>query len=273
MAEDNVQYETHTATVVRGLEARSIKKWEGDGWELISQEELPMLRTQLKFRRVKPKPPWLALAGLGAVIVVLAITLVVMNLVSDGDEEAAEAAAVSTAAASAPQVSEEASESEDVASDEAVASAEPADTYAYEGPRYEVVVVDGDMGPANLDQYWIYIDAVDGSTDAYKDQMKAIIEDIAHEAGTDTFIANIVTDREIALAEASSTVESFIDEYGDDYFVNDIPEKEVTGWVVAYSGGIDYNAGEASDADSAFEIMWWPYGDLETEEWRPVIAR
>jgi hypothetical protein len=56
MPDGEIRYETMTITTVRGLEARSINKWEKEGWELVSQQEQPMLRTSLTFRRVKPKP-------------------------------------------------------------------------------------------------------------------------------------------------------------------------------------------------------------------------
>ena len=253
MAEEGAEYETKTVTVVRGLEARYIKKWEEDGWELVSRSEMPMLRTQLGFRRVKPKTPWLLLSGIAAVTVAGIAILGIMSLGAGRDEQAAAPVPATTVATSSQQVPEK-----------------PAETYTYEGPDYEIVVVDGDVGPAALDQYWIYTAAIDGSTAGYKDQTKAIIQDIAHEVGTDKFIAHVVTDKEIALAEAISTYENFIDEYGDDYAINDIPKKEVTGWVAAYTGGFDYDTREASDADSAYETLWWPNGDMEIEEWRPA---
>ena len=52
--------------------------------------------------------------------------------------------------------------------------------------------------------------------------------------------------------------------------MNVIPEKEKTGWVASYTGGIDYDSGELSDSDTAFGIDWFPASDTPTSErWRP----
>ena len=146
------------------------------------------------------------------------------------------------------------------------------DAYSYEGPQYEVVSVDSNQTPAALNQYWVYTSGFDYSTDAYKDQIKMIIADIAHTEGTDKFLAEVVTDKEIAEAESPSTTESFIEEHGDEYFLNVIPEKEKTGWVASYTGGFDRNAGEPSDATEAFEVIWFIATDAEIEKWKPVAA-
>lgn len=39
--------------------------------------------------------------------------------------------------------------------------------YTYAGPKYEVVTVDRGAGMGVLDQYWVYTDKLDYSTDAY----------------------------------------------------------------------------------------------------------
>ncbi|MCG6567121.1 hypothetical protein [Tessaracoccus sp. ZS01] len=266
MAEVDNEYVTKMVTVVRGLEARSIKKWEDLGWQFVSRDELPMLRTQLEFRRVKPKTPCLLLSGLAAVGVVGIATLGIMNPGADPNDRAEEPAPAATVAAvGTPSV---VTASVGTPSQQTAETTE--DTYTYEGPDYEVVVVDSAVGPAALDQYWIYTPAIEGSAAGHRDQAKAIIQDLAHKAGSDKFIAQIVTDKEIALAESISTYEAFVKQHGDDYVVNDILEKEVTGWVAAYTGGFDSETGAASDADSAFEALWWPYGDTESEEWRPA---
>ena len=88
-----------------------------------------------------------------------------------------------------------------------------------------------------------------------------------HIEGTDKFFAEVVTDKEIALAESPSTYEAFVVEYGEDYAVHTIPEKEKTAWVASYTGGFDWNAAAASD--SAFEILWWPYAAQDIETWKP----
>ncbi|MGV3759158.1 MAG: PASTA domain-containing protein [Actinomycetota bacterium] len=141
---------------------------------------------------------------------------------------------------------------------------------AYSGPEYEVVTVDPGAGMGVLDQYWVYTAELDYSTDGFKDQLKLLIADVVQFAGTDQVIVQVVTDREIAEAEAVSTREQFVDEHGEEYAVTVIPEKEKQGWVAWYAGGIDYETGELSDSDAAFSIDWFPASDSPTSErWRP----
>lgn len=149
------------------------------------------------------------------------------------------------------------------------ASAQP---YAYSGPAYEVVTVDKGAGLNVLDQYWVYTAPLDYSTDASKDQIRAVITDVAHSSGTDKLIVNVVTDKEIALAEANSTYESFIAEHGYDYVMDVVLKKEATGWIASYSGGVDYEKPELSDSENSFEIIWFGYSDREEfEKWRPSL--
>lgn len=142
-----------------------------------------------------------------------------------------------------------------------------AEAYTYQGPKYEIVSVDEDQGPAKLNQYWVVTRALDYSAYAFKDQIKLSIADIAHNEGTDKFLAEIVTNEEIALAESASTYEDFIAEHGMEYAIEDIPRKEQKGYVATYTGGYDFDLGESSD--SAFAIDWWPAADTEHEKWRP----
>src|SRR5690554_3011358 len=99
MADDDVQYEIKTVTTVRGIEARSIAKWEKERWELVSQSELPLLRTKLTFRRVKAKPPWLVLGVAGGLFVVVGILATVMTLITGGEEDSPQQAASPTSVA------------------------------------------------------------------------------------------------------------------------------------------------------------------------------
>ncbi|WP_113684648.1 DUF4839 domain-containing protein [Blastococcus atacamensis] len=50
---DDAQYEFTSVQAVRGTEARTVAKWEKDGWELDRRDQ-GLLRTELVFRRVKP---------------------------------------------------------------------------------------------------------------------------------------------------------------------------------------------------------------------------
>lgn len=146
-----------------------------------------------------------------------------------------------------------------------------APAYAYDGPAYEVVTIDEGAGLGTLDQYWIFTEALDYSTDAYKDQIKAVITDVARSAGTPKVLVSVVTDRDIALAEAASTYEAFIAEHGVDHAIVEIPKREATGWVASYTGGIDYDTVELSEADSAFEILWFGASDNASyETWKPT---
>jgi hypothetical protein len=58
MVDDVPQYRTNTVRTIRGLEAPAIAKHQADGWELVSQVPATMLRTELNFRKLKPKPCW-----------------------------------------------------------------------------------------------------------------------------------------------------------------------------------------------------------------------
>lgn len=53
-ADDNVQYELKSVQVLRGRESRAKAKWHNQGWEFVS-ENRGTLRTELSFRRAKPK--------------------------------------------------------------------------------------------------------------------------------------------------------------------------------------------------------------------------
>jgi len=143
----------------------------------------------------------------------------------------------------------------------------------YEGPEYETVTVDREVGPARLSQFWAVTEPLDYSTDSYKDQVRLIVSDIARKEGTSSLIVEVVTDREIAEAEAASTYEAFVEEYGEDYAQDTIPRKEVEGWAASYTGGYDSSTGEPSDSDDAFEIIWRPASDNpEFEKWRPQVS-
>src|SRR4051794_13983103 len=53
-ADDNVQYEFKAVQALRGRESSARAKWQDQGWEFVS-ENRGKLRTELNFRRVKPK--------------------------------------------------------------------------------------------------------------------------------------------------------------------------------------------------------------------------
>jgi hypothetical protein len=140
--------------------------------------------------------------------------------------------------------------------------------YTYEGPQYEIVSTDATG--IGLEQFWVLTDKLDYSTDSYKDQVKLIIADMAREQGTASIIVEVVTDIEIALLESSSTTAAFYAEVGDDYVNNVVVPKEATDWIASYTGGYDYNTSVPSDAEDAFEVIWFIGGDnIEFETWKP----
>jgi hypothetical protein len=53
-AGDDVQYEVKSVKALRGRESSAKAKWQSQGWELVS-ENRGTLRTELSFRRAKPK--------------------------------------------------------------------------------------------------------------------------------------------------------------------------------------------------------------------------
>ena len=149
---------------------------------------------------------------------------------------------------------------------------EDAEAYSYQGPAYEIVTVDDSVGVTGLDQYWVYVSELDVTTDAYRDQVRAIITDIAHAQGTAALMVSVVTDQEIIEAESASTIAGFMEEHGEDYFRDVIAPKEATDWIAVYTGGYDASTGEPSDAATAFEIIWWPYGNTAVENWSPAAV-
>ena len=93
---DDVKYLYKTVQAVRGTEARSITKWQNQGWELVDQTP-GRLRTTLNFRRPQPKPPWLLIGAVGGVALVLLAIFGIVAAVQavTGDDSPAPAAAAS----------------------------------------------------------------------------------------------------------------------------------------------------------------------------------
>ncbi|ANH38696.1 hypothetical protein I601_2272 [Nocardioides dokdonensis FR1436] len=287
---DNVQYTFMTAKTIRGREGATRTKWQNQGWEFVDQTQGP-LRSELNFRKVKRKGAgaylaqgYTAFRGLkpttqktilsvvGA-LVVLSVLVGSIAAALGGDDDAPETtppAAQTEPLPASPEPTEGPSEE---ASAEPLASEIPeVDPYSYDGPTYEVVTTDENQGPAKLTQYWVVTTPdLAFSGDAYKDAIKLIIDDIAHAQGTSKFIAEVVTDKQIAEAESPSTFEAFIDEYGADYAIKTIPKLEKKGWVANYTGGFDQNTGKPSDDASAFTILWRPYATQEFEQWEPEV--
>jgi hypothetical protein len=101
-ADDDVEYEFKSVQALRGRESSAKAKWHNQGWEFVS-ENRGTLRTELNFRRVKPKTvgayllsfvaacrrlqpqtPWVLVASV-ALILVAGIIGVVVGTQSGGD--------------------------------------------------------------------------------------------------------------------------------------------------------------------------------------------
>ncbi len=182
-----------------------------------------------------------------------------------------ESAEVSEKTDTAKEVANSEQPSEDSSSN----SVEESKAYKYDGRPYEVA--DSHSTGIGLTQYWVYTDKFDYSTDEFREQVKAIITDIAHKENTNKLIVDIVTDKEIVYFESNNTIKEAMDEYGMEYFDNTIAPKEKTNWVATYCGGYDFNTSKKSDEDSAFEIAWFiaqytDRDDLITEQWKPNLA-
>lgn len=80
-----VVYETKTVKTVRGLESKTRAKHEGEGWEFVSQT-VGTVRSELTFRRPKPKTPWKLLAILGGALVILFAFIAIMAAVTNGND-------------------------------------------------------------------------------------------------------------------------------------------------------------------------------------------
>lgn len=108
MADDNVKYLHKTVQAIRGTETRSISKWESQGWELVDQTP-GKLRTTLNFRKPAPKVPWLPIAALlGVGVLILAI--VGIASLFQGDDDAPATTAATSPSTSSDIPSETASE-------------------------------------------------------------------------------------------------------------------------------------------------------------------
>lgn len=125
MPNDAPRYQEMTVKSIRGLEARSVAKWESAGWELVEQRP-GRLQTELEFRRPKPKTPWRVIAIGGGALAVLFIILGVSGAFSGDGEPEASAAPTSSAEAEARDEPEVQSSPTPMEPEEEVPSAAPA---------------------------------------------------------------------------------------------------------------------------------------------------
>lgn len=76
MTNDEGKTETRSVQAFRGMEARTIAKWEQQGWHLITQAP-GKLRTELTFQRERPTVSKKALIGGAAALIVLAVIITI----------------------------------------------------------------------------------------------------------------------------------------------------------------------------------------------------
>lgn len=86
MTTDDVKYESKTVQAVRGLEARTVAKWEEQGWEVVSQSR-GRLRTDIVLRRPKKKLPVGIIAAAGGVALLLVAGIGFGTLMEDRDTD------------------------------------------------------------------------------------------------------------------------------------------------------------------------------------------
>lgn len=255
------------------MENRAIQKHEGEGWEFVSQTP-GKLRSELTFRRPKKNIPTRLVAIAGGALVLLVILGVGIAVIASqgGDDDKPTAADSPSATETEPSEEPTASEtpSEEPPPSETPTSEAP-EPYVYEGPEYEVIVTDANQGPGGLTQYWVLTNPFNYGNNAYQDQVRFIIEDVARTEGTTKLIVQVVSLDEVAFGESPSTFQDFIAEHGQDYAINVLPQKEEMHWVASFTGGVNPNTGKPSDSDSAYEIIWRPYATSEIETWKPEI--
>ncbi|MGO4186379.1 DUF4839 domain-containing protein [Pseudarthrobacter sp. TAF60_1] len=85
MAGDDASYEIKSVQTVRGMEARTMAKWEKEGWEFVTQSQEPLLRTKLTFRRLKPKRPRYLLPAAAGALLLIGI-IVAVGVAQEGDD-------------------------------------------------------------------------------------------------------------------------------------------------------------------------------------------
>ncbi|MFN8191550.1 MAG: DUF4839 domain-containing protein [Nocardioidaceae bacterium] len=129
MADDDVKYQYKSVQAIRGTEARSISKWQAQGWELVDQTP-GKLRTNLRFRKPAPKAPWIPIAALLGLGVLILSIVGIVSLFQDDDQPASKPALQFQ-----PEV---------IGSDSAAVAAEPEETTAASDDADEAITSKND---------------------------------------------------------------------------------------------------------------------------------
>ncbi|WP_328856629.1 DUF4839 domain-containing protein [Williamsia herbipolensis] len=100
-ADTELKYVTKAVRAVRGMESRTIKKWEAEGWEVVAQ--IPgKLKTEITLRR--PAPRWsrrLIWIAAGGVLAVALVSIIVAGVIGEKNEGPVESDASAPPGASA----------------------------------------------------------------------------------------------------------------------------------------------------------------------------
>lgn len=124
-----MRYRSKVVRAVKGMESRTIAKWEKVGWEFVEKRPGPVMRTELQFRRQRrgwfgsldrdERTVVLAVGGLLSAALVLGLGAVVLG--SSGPEpERAPTAAATAHSTSTPSAAPEVSTGQSAASSDAV---------------------------------------------------------------------------------------------------------------------------------------------------------
>ncbi|WP_377454519.1 DUF4839 domain-containing protein [Rhodococcoides fascians] len=100
-ADTETTYETKTVRAVRGIESRTIKKWEDQGWEVVSQTP-GKIKTEITLRRPAPRSRRLLWIAGGGVLVLALVAIVATGVASEKDTVAEESASPASTEAAAP---------------------------------------------------------------------------------------------------------------------------------------------------------------------------
>lgn len=82
VADAEVKFETKTVRAIRGMESRTVTKWEADGRVLVSQTP-GKLQTEITFRRPKPKSRRLVWAIGGGVLAVVFAVIITFGIIGE----------------------------------------------------------------------------------------------------------------------------------------------------------------------------------------------
>lgn len=96
-----ITYETKMVRAVRGMESRTIEKWEGEGWEVVSQTA-GRIRTEIMFRRPAPRSRRVLWIVGGGVFALALAVIFVIGIIGERDTDSAEAASPASSEIAAP---------------------------------------------------------------------------------------------------------------------------------------------------------------------------